>query len=161
MRRILSFLLPALLASCVWFEGDSRIFVSSDPQGAKVWIDGKLTKYTTPTKLELGGIFGDSHEIKVSKKGHEDEIRIVSHYTQFDTTKINEWVGDANTIPFPTWATFDDLLFPWKVTWVYVPHNLHVKLYPEGTFKPLPKTDADTASSEAPQAQGSEEGAPD
>lgn len=161
MRRILSFLLPALLASCVWFEGDSRIFVSSDPQGADIWVDGKLTEHTTPASLDLGGIFGDTHEIKVSKKGHEPEVRIVSHYTQLDTTKINEWVGDANTIPFPTWATFDDLLFPWKVTWVYVPHNLHVKLFPEGTFQPLPKSDGTPSETGTSPTKSSEEGAPD
>ena len=153
MRRILSFLLPVLLSSCVWFEGDSRVFVSSDPQGAQIWIDGELSEHTTPAQLDLGGIFGDTHRIQVGKKGYEAEVRIVTHYTQFDTTKINEWVGDANTIPFPTWATFDDLLFPWKVKWVYVPHNLHVKLFPEGTFHPLPAED-EAPSSHHPKGSG-------
>jgi PEGA domain len=145
MRRKLSLLplvlLAPLLGSCVWFGGDSRIFVSSDPQGAKIWIDGKLSQQTTPAALELGGILGSTHEIRVGKKGFEDEVRTVSHYTQFDTTKLNEWVGAVDTLPFPTWATFDDLIFPWKIVWVYVPHNLHVKLFPEGTFKPLQKED--------------------
>ncbi|MEZ5987874.1 MAG: PEGA domain-containing protein [Planctomycetota bacterium] len=134
MARLLTIALLLLLPSCVWFDGDSRVFVSSDPQGARIWIDGEDSGHTTPAALQLGALNGSDHVIRVVKRGFDPEERLVSHYTTLDTTKLNEWVGAVPDIPFPTWATFGDLLFPFEVRWVYVPHNLHVKLFPEGTF---------------------------
>ena len=108
--------------------------MSSDPLGAEIHVDGRDSGKTTPSMLDLGGILGSDHEITIIKKGFEPERRKVTHYTRFDTIKLNDGVTDYQTFPFPLWFTFGDFFFPFEVRWAYVPHNLHVKLFPEGTF---------------------------
>ncbi len=136
--------LVALLAgvacaqSCLWVEGDGRVFVTSNPQGAEVLLDGKPTGQTTPATLDLGGPFADNHVVTVRKPGFEPEDRIVSHYTKMDTSKWNDGAADYGVWSFPIFWTFGDFAFPFELRWTYVPHNLFVRLFREGTFQPKP-----------------------
>lgn len=141
----LRLLVPALLLllpSCLWLDGDSRVFVYSDPPGADVFVDGEDTGLTTPAELPLGALFGSDHRITVRKKGFEAEHRTVSHYSQFNTSHIDEGHGDLTTPPFPFWWTTGDVVFPLEMRWSYVPHNLFVKLFPVGTFEKKPEAES-------------------
>ncbi|GEM_PF-2208686 len=125
--------LPFLLG-CVYPAGDARVFVSSDPLGAEIMVDGSPTGKTTPASLDLGGLFGSDHQIELRKKGFDPEKRKVSHYSKAGTAYWDDGTGDFVTPPIPLWWTIGDILFPFEVRWTYVPHNLHVKLFPKGTF---------------------------
>ena len=125
----------SLLQSCLWVEGDSRVFVTSDPAGADVLLDGKSTGKTTPTKLNLDGILGSDHTIRLQKIGYEPEDRVVTHYTAWNTSKWNDGAPDWSTFSFPLFWTFGDIVFPFEYRYAYVPHRLHIKLFEEGTFR--------------------------
>ncbi|MCB9890265.1 MAG: PEGA domain-containing protein [Planctomycetes bacterium] len=140
----LALLLSACLAlpSCLWIEGDARVFVTSDPAGADILIDGRDTGLTTPAKVDLDGFFGDDHTIQVQKIGFEPEERIVTHYRAWNTSKWNDGAADWSTFAFPLFWTFGDFIFPFEVKYAYVPHQLHVKLYEQGTFRRGDATDS-------------------
>ncbi len=125
--------LPAccLLAGCVWFEGEDRLFVTSEPPGATILVDGDDLGHTTPAAMDLGG-FGSSHRvITVQKKGYRPETRFVTHAQEAWTPR---WVdGSADIIP-PSWPlawTFGDFFAPIGIRWAFVPGTLHVKLHAE------------------------------
>lgn len=126
------------LASCIYPTGDSRVFVTSDPAGADIFVDGLDSGKTTPGVLDLGGLLGGSHRLSIRKRGFETEERTVSHYTRVITSRMRDGVSQYTLPPFPLLFTFGDLFFPFEIRWTYVPHNLHVKLFPEGTFAPRP-----------------------
>ena len=132
--RLLAFCLLPILFGCVYPAGDARVFVSSDPLGAEIMVDGNPTGKTTPAELDLGGLFGSDHRIELRKAGFESEQRKVSHYSNFGTAYWDDGTGDFVTPPIPLWGTIGDILFPFEIRWTYVPHNLHVKLFPQGTF---------------------------
>lgn len=121
-----------LLGACTYFAGDHRVLVTSTPAGAEILLDGAPTGRTTPAMLELDGMIGDDHLITVVKTGFDPESRRVFHYTH---TQFSRWIDGANAPEvwnFPLWWTIGDFLLPFAVKWVYVPHELHVKLYREG-----------------------------
>jgi hypothetical protein len=139
-RSPLAACLVLLSSACVYSNGDGRVFVSSDPPGAEIFLDGRATQQTTPAELELGGAFGGDHRILVTKTGFEPEERIVTHFSSFDTSKWNDGAVDPTVWSFPLFWTFGDFFFPLELRWVYVPHRLFVRLYPEGTFHKQPDT---------------------
>ncbi|HMQ23942.1 MAG TPA: PEGA domain-containing protein, partial [Planctomycetota bacterium] len=100
------------LPSCLWIEGDTRVFVTSDPAGADILVDGQDTGLTTPAKVDLDGLFGDDHRIQVQKVGFEPEERVVTHFRAWNTSKWNDGATDWSTIAFPLFWTVGDLLFP-------------------------------------------------
>ncbi|MFQ5507205.1 MAG: PEGA domain-containing protein [Planctomycetota bacterium] len=136
--RLTLLVVPVLLGSCIYPRGDSRVFVTSDPAGADILVDGEDSGQTTPGVLDLGGFLGGSHRLSILKKGFETEERTVSHYTRVIPSRMRDGVSEFSLPPFPLLFTFGDLFFPFEIRWVYVPHNLHVKLFPEGTFAPRP-----------------------
>jgi hypothetical protein len=138
----------SLCGGCLYPAGDSRVFVTSEPPGADVYLDGEKTGKTTPAILDLGALFGSDHEIRVKKRGFEPEQRTVYHYTVWGTSRWRDGVTILEVPPLPIFWTFGDMVTPFEVRWTYVPHNLHVKLFEEGTFLPKPgeteKTDTGT-----------------
>jgi hypothetical protein len=130
---LVAVLLP--LYGCVYPAGDSRVFVTSDPPGADVMLDGEATGLTTPAILELGGACADDHRISVVKQGFEPEERRVTHYTRWRTSRWRDGAVEVGVWAFPMFWTFGDFFTPFEVRWAYVPHDLFVRLYPEGTFQ--------------------------
>ena len=80
----------------------------------------------------IPGAFSDTPGVK----------RSVTHYTRFGTSRWNDGISDFSTPALPFFWTFGDFFFPFEVRWTYVPHNLFVRLYPDGTFHPKPKRPA-------------------
>ncbi len=127
----LCLLLALCLPACTYVAGDTRVFVTSEPPGADILVDGSETGQTTPGVLELGGCLGDDHEITVQRKGYEPEKRTVVHHNSYYTSK---WIDGADelVIDFPLWWTLGDFFTPFAIKWQYVPHELHVVLYELG-----------------------------
>ena len=126
--------LPALLVilgSCTYLGGDPHVIVTSTPGGAEILLDGGPTGLTTPAKLELGGIAGRNHIVSLHKEGYQPESREFYHYT---TAYTSRWIdGAAENMPsFPIFWTFGDWFLPLGIDWRYVPHEVHVVLYPSG-----------------------------
>ena len=117
------------------------MLVTSAPAGAEILVDGEPTGFTTPHMLDLGGFFGGDHVLTLRKRGYVDENRTVYHYTTFYTSKWIDGASDIILWPVPLWWTTGDLLFPFAARWVYVPHELYVRLYTEGE---APVTAGDT-----------------
>ncbi len=133
-------LLACLAPSCVFYAtGNSQVFVSSTPTGARIYVDGEDSGETTPAALDLGGYFGSDHELTIRKNGFETESRTVHHHTVYYTSKIIDGATTSvEEIDFMFWTfgplfwTFGDFLTPFATKWDYVPRQLHVKLYPMG-----------------------------
>lgn len=132
MSRLLLVLVSWLpLAACTYASGDSRVFVSSEPAGADILVDGEATGLTTPSMVDLDGFNGDDHRIGVTKLGFEREDRDVVHYTHWYTSR---WIDgtDFRIFAFPLFWTIGDFLTPFAVEWIYVPNSVHVVLHPSG-----------------------------
>lgn len=132
--RLLSILLLAWLGtSCTAFSGDPTVFVTSDPAGGEIFVDGAPTGFTTPSKIELGGMLGGDHDITIRMPGREPETRTVVHHRNYETSV---WSDGADTailgFTLPLWWTFGDWFLPFAVKWRYTPHEVHVRLYEAG-----------------------------
>ena len=131
MRPLAILCLPLLLGNaCVWWSTNESVLITSDPMGARIFVDGTDTGATTPTKIEIGGNFGYDHVIELRLAGHRSAKRVVYQYTEGYTSK---WIDGAYSIvmpPLPLFWTAGDMIFPFGVRGALVP-DLHVKLYRE------------------------------
>jgi hypothetical protein len=127
---ILSLLL--LLPSCTYIQGDDRVFVASEPAGARIYVDGMDIGHTTPYQFNLANWGSHDHTITVAKKGYDEESRHVYRHRQ---TRTSQWkhgaVEDLN-FTWPVFWTFGDFFLPFEYRWEFVPRELFVQLYPAG-----------------------------
>lgn len=138
LRLLLLLTLGTMLPSCTFFQGRSNVLVTSTPAGAAVYLDGQDTGETTPIRLDLGnflfvaGYFAGDHEITIRKSGFEPETRRIYHHSSYYTSKWINGSSDWVFLPLPLFWSTGDWFTPFGVKWDYVPHELHVKLYPVG-----------------------------
>jgi len=132
MLRAATTLLTVLLAGCTYLTGDSHVVVTSTPAGAEILVDGLRTEFTTPAKIELDAMNGDDHRITLRKQGFDDETRTAYHYTSGYTSRWIDGASDVSIWSCFLWWTFGDMVTPFAIEWQYVPHELHVVLYPPG-----------------------------
>jgi hypothetical protein len=59
-----------LLPSCTYLQGDDRVFVASEPAGARIYVDGMDIGHTTPYQFNLANWGSHDHTITVAKKGY-------------------------------------------------------------------------------------------
>ena len=123
---------------CTFVGGDPTVYVTSTPAGASIEIDGRDTGQTTPARFDfstwynLAGAVAGDHSVTIRKNGYEPETRVLYHHTTLYTSR---WIdGATSSIMFsnPLFWTVGDFFTPFAARWAYVPHNLHVRLYPEG-----------------------------
>ncbi|MCB9869505.1 MAG: PEGA domain-containing protein [Planctomycetes bacterium] len=137
-RSILLACLAAVLPACTYSSGRTTVLVTSAPAGAAIFVDGKDTGETTPFLLDLArdqllsGYWSSDHLISVRKAGFEPEDRSVYHHRTHYTSRWIDGVTDSTLVSLPLWWTFGDWFTPFGIRWDYVPHELHVKLYPLG-----------------------------
>lgn len=133
MASLRALLLCCLLPACTFFDGDDRVLVTSTPAGARILLDGEDTGKTTPAMVPLGGILGSDHEFTVRKRGFDPESRRVVHYTRGYSARWIDGAIEPGLWNLPLWWPLGDWVMPFGVRWIYVPHEVHVQLYPEGT----------------------------
>lgn len=134
MMRLALLLSLLFCSACVYVRTDSRVFLTSDPPGADVAIDGKETGMTTPTILDFDGLVNGDHEITLHKNGHDPETRKVIHHKILYTSRWEDGAADPGIIALFLFWTFGDMTAFFGVRWNYEPHELHVKLYERGEF---------------------------
>lgn len=129
--RLLAIPACYLLTGCVWMDGEDRLFVTSEPPGATILVDGTDLGHTTPAAIELGGFAAHHRVVTVQKKGFRPETRFVTHAQEGYTPR---WVDGTPDIIPPAWPlawTFGDFFTPLGIRWAFVPGTLHVKLHAE------------------------------
>ena len=94
MRLKLSFqicllLLAVLVAGC----GSHYTHIYSEPQGAKVFVDGQFIGKTPCVYNDARSLGGKSYTFKVKKKGYKTITRIYSQEFQTDEAAIAGGVG--------------------------------------------------------------------
>ncbi|MBL9076098.1 MAG: PEGA domain-containing protein [Planctomycetes bacterium] len=122
--------LPLLAASaCTWWSSTEMVRISSDPLGARVFVDGQDTGRTTPVMLAIGGNFGRDHVVELRLPGHRPAARRLYQYTEGYTSKWIDGAYEDVLPPLPFFWTAGDFFVPFGVRGAMVPGDLHVKLY--------------------------------
>jgi hypothetical protein len=131
MEVMARLLLLLLLASCTYVSQNPNVMVNSEPQGAEILVDGEPTGRNTPAMLELDDDTA-THTITLRKMGFAEESRTVFHYAEGYTSRWDDGAVDTTLLNLPLWWTLGDMLTPFAVRYLFVPHDLMVRLYPEG-----------------------------
>lgn len=93
-----------LFGSATIFKGTSQaISINSEPEGAKVYVDGQLMG-STPMSVNMKKSLS-SHEIRVQKDGYADAIRVIEK--SYDPVAILNIVWDLSTTDMLTGAAFE------------------------------------------------------
>jgi hypothetical protein len=139
MSRALRLLLLALFSwscsACTWWSSSEKVLVSSDPLGARIWVDGEDTGSTTPASLALGGLFGNDHTIELRKPGYRTAVRRVYQYTEGYTSLWIDGAYELTMPPLPLFWTAGDFVLPFGVRAAILPGELLVVLEKEGAPK--------------------------
>ncbi len=132
LQLLLALALLVTAPGCTWFSSQDDVLFTSDPLGARIFVDGTDTGRTTPAKLRLGGNFGNDHDVRFEKAGYRPVERRIYQHTEGYTSKwIDGASQDLSMPPLPIFWTLGDFLFPFGVRGAIVPGELHVKLYRE------------------------------
>ncbi|MCA8951271.1 MAG: PEGA domain-containing protein [Planctomycetes bacterium] len=123
--------LAASASGCTYLTSNDQVLFTSEPPGARIWIDNQDTGRTTPARLPIGGLFGFDHEIRLTKAGYRTAYRRVDQHTEGYTSKWIDGVWDLDMPPLPLFWTFGDMLTPFALRAAIVPGELHVRLYRE------------------------------
>ncbi|HKD99804.1 MAG TPA: PEGA domain-containing protein, partial [Planctomycetota bacterium] len=165
MSRALLFLLAlattASTPACVWWRRDPKLFVYSDPPGARVFIDGQDSGFTTPVVLEPAS----SLRVSVEKPGYKRAVRPVDTERYFRIPKWNDGGTADFSLTLPIFFTFHDFIFPFQFSRRKHPRRLYFQLEPmEGAEVPhstkplLPASSAAASrSASAPASQPTSE----
>ena len=130
-RRCLSSALAlsfACLHSCTAWTGQPNVLVSSDPMGARIYVDGDDTGHTTPHRLTIGGNFGTDHVVRLEKDGYRPARRRLYQHTEGYTSKLIDGAYSVVMIPLPFFWTAGDTVLPFGVRGALLPGELHVEL---------------------------------
>lgn len=128
MPRWTALLLLAFCPACTWWTAKREVLVTSEPPGARVFVDGTDTGRTTPTVLTIGGSFGHDHTIGLERQGFRPATRRVYQHTRGYTSKWIEGSSDVTLPPLPLFWTFGDMFVPFAVQSAVLPGELYIVL---------------------------------
>lgn len=120
-----------LVPGCTWFKDNPSTLITSDPPGARVYIDGIDTGAHTPVCYDLAVNFGTNHWLVLEKPGYRPERRLLTQHTIGYTSRWIDGGADATIPPLPIFWTAGDWFFPFGVQGAIVPGEVFVKLYRE------------------------------
>ena len=125
-------LLSLLLTSCTFVSENYNVMVASEPPGAEILLDGLPTGRTTPAMLSMEDESSSTHVLTLRKSGFEDESRTIYHYKEWYTSRWDDGAIGTTLVNWPIWWTLGDMFTPFAVRYLFVPHDLLVRLYPDG-----------------------------
>ena len=100
--------------SATIFKGTQQaITINSEPEGAKVYVDGQL-RGTTPLSISMQKSLS-THTMRIVKKGYVPVTRVLKR--QYDPTALANIIWDLSTTDFLTGAMFE-----------YKPNNYMIEL---------------------------------
>lgn len=121
----------ACLTSCVAWESDQDVRISSEPLGARIYVDGVDTGHTTPHRLAIGSALGGDHVVRLEKEGYRPATRNLYQRVEGYTSKWIDGAYEMVLTPLPLFWTTGDTLLPFAVRGVILPNDLHVRLQPD------------------------------
>jgi len=125
----------ACLPSCTAWLEKQNVLISSEPMGARIFVDDRDTGYTTPHSLAIGGNFGTDHVVRLEKRGYRPAKRTLYQHTEGYTSKWIDGAYDVVMVPLPFFWTTGDMLLPFGIRGALLPSELHVRL--QRTDEPL------------------------
>src|SRR5688572_32282882 len=93
LAAALAAICAAAAPGCTWFRSNPMVLITSDPPGARIFVDGTDMGRTTPARMELAGTFGHDHVVTLTRKGHRPETRILYQHSEGYTSK---WIDGAS-----------------------------------------------------------------
>lgn len=108
-----------------------KIPVHSDPEGARVLIDGKDSGQVTPTELLLT-MDEDQYEVTIVREGYNPSSRVLRLQTDIDVLTPGEMVGTVLCAPCCLGLPLLRFLRPIEVEQSFQPRSLHAELDLEG-----------------------------
>jgi len=119
------------LPSCVAWERQQDVRISSDPLGARIYVDGVDTGHTTPHRLAIGSAVGGDHVVRLEKQGYHPASRTLYQHLEGYTSKWIDGAYEMALTPLPLFWTTGDTLLPFAARSVIAPSDLHVRLQPD------------------------------
>ncbi len=144
--RLLLLVVSLPMTACIYTSGTPGVMVSSWPAGAAIKVDGQKTGMTTPSMINLDGFLGSDHSLSLHKKGFKPAFRKVYHRTTAYTARWTQGATDLYMFSNPLFWTIGDFFTPFGVRWVYVPHELCVRLDPEQEAEPEAQPESQEAT---------------
>jgi hypothetical protein len=130
--RLLPQLLVVLcsgLSACIWPKANEPVLITSDPPGARIWLDGHDTGQTTPHMFDIAGNYGSDHELELRRDGYRPERRHLYQHTEFYMSRWIDGAGPPGVPPLPFWWTAGDFFFPFGIRGAIVPGEVFIKMY--------------------------------
>jgi len=121
----------ACLPSCVAWQSDQDVRISSEPLGARIFVDNVDTGHTTPHRLAIGSVLGGDHVVRLEKEGYHAASRTLYQRVDGYTSKWIDGAYEMALTPLPLFWTTGDMLLPFALRGAIVPNDLHVRLQPE------------------------------
>ena len=126
-------LLSCLLlgTSCFSIKRPQGVLITSNPPGAQILVDGVDTGETTPSMMDIAGLFGGNHVLELRREGYRPARRVLYQYTKGYTSRWVEGAAGAELPTMPLFWTMGDMFVPFGIVNAIVPEELYVKLYRE------------------------------
>lgn len=122
--------LPLLAPGCVRLTRVGKVFLSSDPQGAAVLVEGRDTGLSTPTWVQVGST--GSRSITLRREGYREETFAVGSDLEWEGTSLDAMRSFRyRGFPLPYILTTEDLFVPLRARTGPAPSHVHLKLLPQ------------------------------
>jgi hypothetical protein len=118
-----------LAPACVSLRAEDRLFVSTEPPGASVYVNGQDTGFTTPTWLRLGMV--GAPRVTLRLKGHRAESFLVGSSSLLEGASL-EAAESVRYLDAPLFSYLapEDVLVPIRIRLRRAPGRVHLKLLP-------------------------------
>ncbi len=129
--RRLSFLIGAALCGCVNVS-PAGTFFSSEPSGARVWVDGRDSGWVTPCLIDLEN--DERHQVRIELAGYAPREVALEPRLRREFISWDYGINSTNKHGrLPIFLPTPDLLLPLRDDHALAPSRVFVRLRPAGT----------------------------
>jgi len=120
-------LLAALGPGCAYLgSGSVGVTLSTDPPGARVWIDGRDSGFVTPCRLALES--GEDYRVELALEGYVTAAYRVEADTDAHTVLWKDMYIRPEVWNAPLWLDLEGSLEPVRVTRTLSPARIFARL---------------------------------